>query len=87
MGGIARVGVDTAGGTITGNLAPTVFVNGSPVAVIGAAIAGHGKAPHAAPTMAAGSGTVKAQGIGVCRAGDAATCGHAASGSGNVTAG
>lgn len=87
MPGISRVGVDAAGGTITGNLAPTVKVNGSPVAVQGAAVAGHGRSPHSSPVMDGHSGTVKANGIPICRAGDAATCGHAASGSGNVSAG
>jgi len=87
MPGISRVGVDAAGGTITGNLAPTVFVNGSPIAVKGAAVAGHGLPPHASPTMSGSSSTVYANGIQVCRAGDAATCGDAASGSGNVNAG
>lgn len=87
MPGIARVGVDAAGGTITGNLAPTVFVNGSPVAVKDAAVAGHGPNPHASPVMVGCSGTVFANGIPVCRAGDAASCGHAASGSGTVSAG
>jgi uncharacterized Zn-binding protein involved in type VI secretion len=33
------------------------------------------------------SGTVKANGIPICRAGDDATCGHTASGSGDVKAG
>jgi len=37
--------------------------------------------------MSGSSGTVKANGISICRAGDSATCGHAASGSGNVIAG
>lgn len=87
MPGIARVGQDTAGGTITGNLAPTVFVNGKPIAVKGAAVAGHGPAPHASPTMSGCSGTVFANGIAVCREGDAATCGHGATGSGDVKAG
>ena len=41
MPGAVRVGVDTAGGTITGNLAPKVLVNGFPIGVIGAAIEPH----------------------------------------------
>lgn len=36
MPGAARVGVDSASDKIIENLAPTVFVNGSPVAVEGA---------------------------------------------------
>lgn len=87
MPGMARVGVDAAGGIITGNLAPTVFVNGAPVVVQGAAVAPHGSGPHADAVTAACSGTVRAQGIFVCRAGDAASCGHIDSGSGNVNAG
>jgi uncharacterized Zn-binding protein involved in type VI secretion len=87
MPGISRVGADAAGGTIVGNLAPTVFVNGSPIAVQGAAVAGHGRSPHSGPVMVGASGTVKANGIPVCRAGDPASCGHAASGSGDVNAG
>ena len=87
MPGIARVGQDSAGSVIVGNLAPTVFVNGKPIAVKGAAVTGHGKTPHAAPVMAGCSSTVSACGIPVCRAGDAASCGHPASGSDNVFAG
>ncbi|MDR1709989.1 MAG: PAAR domain-containing protein [Candidatus Accumulibacter sp.] len=87
MPGVARVGLDAAGGTIVGNLAPTVFVNGCPVAVQGAQVASHGRSPHDAPVMSGHSTSVFAHGIPVCRQGDAATCGHAASGSGNVFAG
>lgn len=87
MPGVARVGVDAAGGTIVGSLAPSVRINGSPVAVVGAAVAGHGKDAHAGPVMASGSGSVFANGIPVCRSGDSASCGHGASGSGNVFAG
>lgn len=87
MPGISRVGQDSAGGTIVGILAPAVYVNGTNIAVLGAAVAGHGPAPHAAPVMAQCSATVFAHGIGICRAGDAASCGHPATGSGNVFAG
>ena len=87
MPGISRVNVDTAGGTITGNLAPTVFVQGSPIAVFGAAVASHGLSPHDNPTMSGSSSTVRANNILVCRAGDAATCAHTASGSSTVNAG
>ena len=87
MTGIARVGVDTAGDIIIGDLAPTVFVDGSPIVVIGASITSHGLPPHANSTMSFGSATVFANGIAVCREGDLATCGHAASGSSDVFAG
>jgi uncharacterized Zn-binding protein involved in type VI secretion len=87
MPGISRVGVDAAGGTIVGNLAPTVLINGSPAAVKGAAVDGHGLGSHRSPVMDGSSSTVYANGILICRAGDAASCGDAASGSGNVNAG
>ena len=87
MPGVSRVGVDSAGGTIVGNLAPTVIVNGAPIAVQGAQVAGHGLPPHSSPVMSAHSGTVIANGIPICRQGDVATCGDAATGSGNVFAG
>jgi len=87
MPGVSRVGVDLAGGVIVGNLAPTVNANGSPVVVQGAQVSGHGRDTHAGPVMVGHSGTVNANGIPVCRSGDDATCGHTASGSGNVNAG
>jgi uncharacterized Zn-binding protein involved in type VI secretion len=87
MPGVSRVGVDSAGGTILGPGVSSVVVNGAPVSVIGDAVAGHGVGPHAGPVMVAGSGTVIAGGIGVVRAGDAASCGDTASGSADVIAG
>jgi uncharacterized Zn-binding protein involved in type VI secretion len=87
MPGISRVNQDIAGGVIVGNLAPTVFVNGKPVAVRGALVAGHGRGGHRGPIMVGHSKTVFANGIGVCRKGDAASCGHIATGSSNVFAG
>lgn len=87
MPGVSRVGVDSAGGIIQGPGVSSVVVNGAPISVIGDAVAGHGTGPHAGPTMVAGSGTVIAGGIGVVRAGDAASCGDTASGSSDVIAG
>jgi uncharacterized Zn-binding protein involved in type VI secretion len=87
MPGIARVNEDSAGGTIIGVLAPRVFVNGKPIAVQGAAVAGHGDPPHAAPVMTGHSDTVFAHGIPICRQGDAAICDHPATDSDNVFAG
>lgn len=87
MPGVARTGQDTAGGTILGMQAPTVFVNGTPVAVLGDDVAGHGPGVHAGPVMAECSTTVFAHGIGICREGDAASCGDTATGSANVFAG
>jgi uncharacterized Zn-binding protein involved in type VI secretion len=87
MPGASRVGVDAAGGTINGPGVPSVKVNGAAISVVGDAVAGHGDPPHASPTMSSGSGSVKAGNKPVCRAGDTATCGHAASGSSNVIIG
>lgn len=87
MPGIARdSGKDAAGGVLIQG-SPNVFVNSKPAVRKGDRVAGHGKPPHAAPIMIGCSGTVKVNSKGVCRAGDAASCGHTASGSGNVFAG
>ena len=72
---VARVNTDSAGGLITGNLAPTVFVNSSPIAVKGAAVSGHGGGPHGGPVLDGSSTNVYANGILICREGDLATCG------------
>ena len=80
MQGVSRVGADAAGGTIVGNLAPTVFVNGKPIVVKGATVDGHGRSPHSSPVMSGSSSTVYANNILICRQGDTATCGHVASG-------
>lgn len=85
MPGVSRVGVDSAGAEIVGNLVPSVLVNGAPVVVRGAAVVPHGT--HVGVVMQGASGTVLAGGIPVCRAGDSASCGHAATGSTNVLAG
>lgn len=87
MPGVSRVGVDSAGGIILGPGVPSVVVNGSPISIIGDAVDGHGDGPHASPTMVGGSSTVIAGGIGVVRAGDAASCGDTSSGSSDVIAG
>lgn len=87
MPGVSRVGVDSAGGTITGPGVSSVVVNGSPVSVKGDSVAPHGLGPHAGPVMVGASGTVIAGGVGVVRAGDAASCGDTASGSSDVIAG
>lgn len=87
MPGIARVGVDSAGGAITGGGQSTVYVNGALAAVLGDSVAPHGVGEHASAVMAEASSSVFAEGIPVCRAGDAASCGHRATGSGDVFAG
>jgi uncharacterized Zn-binding protein involved in type VI secretion len=71
-----RTVLDAAGGTVIGTLAPTVFTNDTPVAVVGDPVEGHGIGKHAGPVMMTGSDNVFAHGIPVCRIGDVATCGH-----------
>ena len=93
MPGASRVGVDVSVGTINGPGVPSVKVNGAPISVPGDAVAPHsccgspGCGKHCSATMVGSSGTVKAGGKFVCRAGDAATCGHVATGSADVIIG
>jgi uncharacterized Zn-binding protein involved in type VI secretion len=87
MPGICRNGVDSAGAALIASQSK-VKANGAAVVVHGDDVTGH--APpviHAAPTMIAGSNNVFIGGIAVCNAGDAATCGHTASGSSDVNVG
>jgi len=86
MAGISRAYLDTAGGTILSG-AGNVNVNGLPVALLYSPVAGHGKDEHSGPQMIRSSYSVRANGRGVVRQGDSATCGHLANGSGNVYAG
>lgn len=86
MPGVSRVGQDVAGGPILPGGNGSVFVNGVLAAVRGCPVAGHGQNEHSGPVMVGASGSVFAQGISICRAGDSASCGHTASGSGDVYA-
>ncbi|MCI0430676.1 MAG: hypothetical protein L0210_09070 [Rhodospirillales bacterium] len=87
MPGIARQGLDAAGGTQLAGGQNTVYANGARIVVLGDPVAGHGEAPHAAPVMATASAAVHVGGIRLCRAGDLASCGHASTGSADVLAG
>lgn len=86
MPGISRKDTDTAGGTIIEGSSDVLIENKGAVR-IGDAVAGHGIEKHAAPKMETGSGTVFVNNIQVCREGDTADCGDAATGSGTVFAG
>ena len=85
--GVSRTYTDTAGGTILGQGNSTVYVNGLPASVLGYAVEGHGDGSHGGPEMVVASGSVFCSGLGVCRQGDSASCGHSATGSSNVFAG
>tara|TARA_B110000285_G_C14926353_1_gene515182 strand:+ start:437 stop:700 length:264 start_codon:yes stop_codon:yes gene_type:complete len=87
MPGVTRVGKDTAKGSILGTGASTVFTEGSRTSLLGDKVAPHGKPPHTSPVIVKSSTTVFAQGKGVVRKGDPATCGHAATGSSTVFSG
>ncbi len=86
MSGIARVGLDFAGGVILGGGNFRVLAEGVPVAVRGDAVASHGLGPHSAAVMVGASSRVFAGGISVCRAGDSASCGDTATGSTTLSA-
>lgn len=86
MPGIARTGLDTAGGPILVGANTRVLVEGVPAAVVGCPVAGHAPGPHAGATMTTGSTRVTAGGLPVCRQGDTASCGHPATGSTRVSA-
>lgn len=78
MAGVSLVYINSAGGTITGGGQSFVRVNGSAVAVVGDGVFPHGF--HTNATMAEGSTLARINGLAICRAGDAATCGHTANG-------
>lgn len=85
MPGVARKGSDSAGGTHLGGGQDWVKIDGDLVVLVGDGVAAHPPCPdipvHCAPTMAQGSAWVKIDNTPICRAGDAATCGHASTGS------
>ena len=86
MPAVARDG-DLCGGAIVATATATA-VNGLAPARIGDAVEPHGDPPHDSATMVEGSATVLVEGVGVCRVGDAASCGHTiTTGSPNVAAG
>ncbi len=84
MPGIARVGVDRAGGTQLRGGNTRVFANGALVQVLGGIVKPHGRNRHLYARMVQASKKVFAQGIPVCKVGDKASCGHATTGSPNV---
>ena len=73
---VGRVGVDSAGGVVTGIMSSRTKIQGYPVVCIGAAIASHGSGDHANAVMVTGSSKTFANGHAVCGVGDLASCGH-----------
>ena len=84
MAGVSLVTVHRAGGTIAGGVQGWFRVDGSPQSVVGDAVQSHPPCPsvrsHCAATMATGSTLQRIDGVPICRAGDTASCGHAADG-------
>lgn len=78
--GISLVGVNSAGGIITGGGQDYHTVSGALTAVKGDGVASHGKSPHSSPVMAEGHDWYTINDIPVVVAGHSATCGHAANG-------
>lgn len=78
--GISLVGVNSAGGIITGGGQDYHTVNGALTAVKGDGVASHGKSPHNSPVMAEGHDWYTINDIPVVVAGHSATCGHTANG-------
>ncbi len=74
----ARVSSDLVGaGTIVNtNGISSVLVGGQIPATLGDEVTSHGSGSHSAAVMIEASTTVFAQGVGICRQGDAASCGH-----------
>ena len=85
MPGVARVGLDRAGGAQLGGGQDWVRTDGALDVVRGDAVTPHGPDPHAAAVMVGASSWDFIGGIPVCRAGDRASCGHASTGSDWVT--
>ena len=86
MPGVTRKTVDAAGGQIVEG-SPDVSVNDQPAVTVGDAVQRHGRGAHGGPRMSTGSATVFVNGKPLCREGDAASCGHQASGSSDVSSG
>jgi len=85
--GVSRnAGQDSAGGALIQG-SGDVFTNDKPTVRVGDAVAGHGRGAHRGPVMADGSKTVFTNNISTVRQGDPASCGHPATGSGDVYAG
>lgn len=86
MPGVSRKEIDNASGKLVGGSA-NVLINGKGAVREGDEVTTHGTGQHVTPKMTGKSSTVFVNGIGVCRAGDKASCGHVATGSGDVFAG
>jgi hypothetical protein len=81
MPGVAVNALDSAGGAQMTQANTWFRVEAEPIVVIGDLVTAHGDPPHSPPPpMVTGAAWFRVGTIPVCRAGDAASCGHATSG-------
>lgn len=80
MPGIAVKALDSAGGAQIAGGQTFFNVENQLAVVLGDPVTPHGIAEHAGPHMATASNWFFLGGIGVCRAGDLASCGHPSTG-------
>lgn len=81
--GVSLVGVDRAGGVITGPGISSWTLNGSRISLLGDSVTPHAPpdTPHSgSPVMVQGSSWFTFNGIPVVRQGNLASCGHGATG-------
>jgi uncharacterized Zn-binding protein involved in type VI secretion len=79
--GVARVGIDNAGGVQLGGGQSWFRVDGALVVVHDDPVAPHGIGFHGNPRMVAGAPWLRISGKAIVAEGDLATCGHPTTGS------
>lgn len=86
MPGIARMSVDSAGGTQLNGNQSFARCEGELIITIGDRVASHPPVPPhtGSPVMVEGSSFARINGIPICREGDQANCGHPSTGSSNM---
>lgn len=80
-------GYDNAGGILISAKQSFVRCKGQLVIVRTDPVTAHGTAPHNSATVAGCSATTRINGLGIARQGDAATCGHACTGTSHINIG
>lgn len=80
--GITVKGLDSAEGVELGGGQNFWEVEGAPVVLLGDGVAGHGPGIHQGPAMVEASAWMTLNGVPVVRQGNAANCGHTATGRG-----
>lgn len=78
---VSLVGIDSAGGKITGPGNPNWTWNGAPISLLGDSIEPHAPGTHMAAKINTASPWMTIEGIPVTRVTSTATCDHVATGS------